>query len=118
MAQAGGPAAINGFLYQILHHLGWLADIELTGKVAGEDVRHACLVLEPLDGGDARLESVGIRLVEQYKTRPAGTWSLRNIIEDVLSDLRQSVPEPLHRAGRYRFVTDGRLGRSNLSGPS
>ena len=32
MAQAGGPAAISGFLHQILHHLGWLADIELTGK--------------------------------------------------------------------------------------
>jgi len=111
MARAGGPAAISGFLYQILHHLGWLADIELTGKVAGQHVRHACLVLEPLDGGDARLESAGIHLVEQYKSRPRGTWSLTTIIEDVLSDLRQAVPEPIHRAGLYRFVTDGRPGR-------
>jgi hypothetical protein len=111
MARAGGPAAISGFLYQILHHLGWLADIELTGQVAGQHVRHACLVLEPLDGGDARLESAGIHVVEQYKTRPKGTWSLTTIIEDVLSDLRQAVPESIHPAGLYRFVTDGRPGR-------
>lgn len=111
MTQAGGPAAINGFLYQIMHHLGWLAEVTLTGKVNGQEVDDgACLVLEPRKGGDARAEASGIYLVEQYKTRTNGTWGLADI-ETVLRDLRKAVPPVLPAHARYRFVTDGRAGR-------
>lgn len=110
MAQAGGPAAINGFLYQILHHLGWLANVTLAGKLHGQEVKDARLVLEPRNGGDARAETSGIYLVEQYKTRENGTWSLADI-ESVLRDLRKAVPSSCPPAACYRFVTDGRAGR-------
>ncbi|OGT78339.1 MAG: hypothetical protein A3I78_10240 [Gammaproteobacteria bacterium RIFCSPLOWO2_02_FULL_56_15] len=112
MTQAGGPAAINGFLYQILHHLGWIADIKLTGTIVDQAIEgDACLVLEPRDGGDARAETAAAYVVEQYKTRSDGTWSVNALIGDVLPDLRKSVREPPVRNALYRFVTDGRPGR-------
>jgi hypothetical protein len=77
MTQFGGPAAIYGFLYQIIHHTGRLAELTLAGKLEGqEEVTDARLVLEPRTGGDARAEAAGRYLVEQYKTRTDGTWSL------------------------------------------
>jgi hypothetical protein len=112
MTQAGGPAAINGFLYQILHHLGWIANIKLTGTIVDQAIHgDACLVLEPHDGGDARAETTAAYVVEQYKTRPDGTWSVNALIGDVLPDLRKGVPEHPVRNAHYRFVTDGRPGR-------
>lgn len=110
MTQAGGPAAINGFLYQIIQHLGWLAEVRLSGKLNGQEVVDAQLVLEPRNGGDARAEAAGQYLVEQYKTRSDGTWALSDI-QSVLRDLRKSVPSSLPPHARYRFVTDGRAGR-------
>lgn len=111
MTQAGGPAAINGFLYQILHHLGWIADVKLTGTVIDQALAgDATLVLEPRGGGDARVEQAGVYVVEQYKTRPHGTWSVNEIIHKVLPDLRRAVPEPPARDALYRFVTDGEPG--------
>jgi hypothetical protein len=110
MTQAGGPAAINGFLYQIIHHVGWLADVTLTGKLDGEEIKDACLVLEPRTGGDARAEASGTYLVEQYKTREGGTWSLADL-EAVLCDLRKAVPNSRPEGACYRFVTNGRAGR-------
>lgn len=53
MTQAGGPAAINGFLYQILHHLGWMAEVSLSGTLDGIEMREASLILEPRTGGEA-----------------------------------------------------------------
>lgn len=110
MTQAGGPAAINGFLYQIIHHLGWLAELTLSGTLDGQDVENACLVLEPRNGGDARAEAPGVYLVEQYKTRSGRTWSLKEV-EDVLSDLRKAIAPSQPSNARYRFVTDGRAGK-------
>ena len=110
MTQVGGPAAINGFLYQIIHHLGWLANVTLTGKLNGQEIQDARLVLEPRSGGDARAEACGIYTVEQYKTRANGTWSLSDM-ESVLRDLRKAVPPSLPASACYRFVTDGRVGR-------
>ena len=110
MTQAGGPAAINGFLYQILHHLAWLADVRLRGTVDGQEVKDARLILEPRDGGDAQAHASGFYLVEQYKTRATGTWSLRDVT-GVLRDLRNSVPDSRPEHARYRFVTNGRPGR-------
>ncbi|MGI9489031.1 MAG: AAA family ATPase, partial [Geminicoccaceae bacterium] len=111
MTQLGGPAAINGFLYQILHHIGWIADVALKGEVTGEHLKNACLVLEPRTGGDAQAEGSGVFLVEQYKTRSSGTWSVSNIVESALRDLRKAVPSPRPSSACYRFVTDGRPGR-------
>lgn len=110
MTQAGGPAAINGFLYQIIHHLEWLADVTLSGKLAGQDIENACLVLEPRCGGDAHADAPGIYLVEQYKTRKNGTWSV-TAIESVLRDLRKAVRLARPKNALYRFVTDGRAGK-------
>lgn len=110
MAQAGGPAAINGFLYQIIQHLGWLADVALSGSLDGQQIEEACLVLEPRSGGDARAEASGTYLVEQYKTRRGGTWAVSDI-QSVLRDLRKAVPPSLPAIACYRFVTDGRAGR-------
>ena len=67
-------------------------------------------MLEPQGGGDARAEAAGVYLVEQYKTRSGGTWSLSDIIS-VLENLRQAVPQLKPAAASYRFVTDGRPGR-------
>ena len=110
MTQVGGPAAINGFLYQIIHHLGWLSSVILKGKLDGQEVEDACLVLEPRSGGDARAEASGIYIVEQYKTRADGTWSLSDM-EAVLCDLQKAIPPSFPANARYRFVTDGRSGR-------
>lgn len=110
MPQAGGPAAINGFLYQILHHLSWVSQVRLSGSLHRQTLTEALLVLEPKTGGDARVEAQGFFVVEQYKTRQEGTWSIAGL-ESVLIDLRKAVPASCPKEARYRFVTDGRPGR-------
>lgn len=110
MTPTGGSAAINGFLYQILQHLDWVADIQLTGRLAGQRVQAPRLVLEPRTGGDAQAEASGLYVVEQYKTRTNRTWSVTDVI-NILRDLRKAVPRILPRNARYRFVTNGRAGR-------
>ena len=35
MTRSGGSIALNGFLYQILHHLNWSAEVSLTGALNG-----------------------------------------------------------------------------------
>lgn len=93
MTRSGGSVALNGFLYQILRHLDWSADVSLTGTLDGQEVKDGCIVLEPAKGGgDAQAHASGLYLVEQYKTRASGTWSLSDVIA-VLRDLRKSVPE-------------------------
>ena len=108
MEQTGGPPAINGFLYQILHHLEWVATAML--KATDGEAKNALLVLEPQSGGDARAEASEKYLVEQYKTRASGTWPLSEL-ETVLKDLRRGVRHSFPENARYRFVTDGRAGR-------
>ena len=111
MTRSGGSVALNGFLYQILHHLDWSAGVSLTGTLDGQEVKDGCLVLEPVKGGgDAQAHASGLYLAEQYKTRASGTWSLSDVIV-VLRDLRKSVPDDLPRYAEYRFVTNGRHGR-------
>ena len=110
MTQSGGPAAINGFLYQILQHLDWLTEVRLRGALDGQEVKDGCLILEPRAGGDAQAQASGLYLVEQYKTRANGTWSLSGLTA-VLRDLRKSVPDLRPEHARYRFVSDGRRGK-------
>ena len=111
MTRSGGSIALNGFLYQILHHLDWAAEVSLTGTLDGQEVKDGCLVLEPAKGGgDAQAHASGVYLVEQYKTRASGTWPLSDVIT-VLRDLRKSVPEDLPEYAQYRFMTNGRPGK-------
>jgi hypothetical protein len=111
MAEPGGSAAINGFLYQILANLWQIAKIRLSDvKRRKEDIYSARLILEPKGGGgDARYEVNGVRIVEQYKKRSEKKkWSLKEIIKDVLPDLFIAVdPHRLHEECKYHFVTDG-----------
>ncbi len=51
MTRSGGSVALDGFLYQILYHLDWSADVSLTGTLDGQEVKDGCLVLEPARGG-------------------------------------------------------------------
>ena len=110
MTQSGGPAAINGFLYQILMHLDWLTDVSMSGTLDGHEVKNGLLILEPRAGGDAHAHASDLFLVEQYKTRAKGTWSLTSLA-DVLRDLRKAVPDSQPERAHYRFVTNGRPGR-------
>jgi hypothetical protein len=110
MPPTGGPAALNGFLYQILQHIGLLAEVRLTNSIAGQELCDGwSIVLEPISGGDAQLH-MGEYVVEQYKTR-SGTWSLTAIQDDVLRGLRRAIPVTTPGRAAYRFVTDGRPGR-------
>lgn len=109
MTQSGGPAAINGFLYQIIQHLGWIAGIALSKVGPDQEFGDVRLVLEPRTGGDARVETGASYTVEQYKTRKGGTWAMADI-KPVLRDLRKSVPAQNPSRACYRFVTDGRPG--------
>ena len=111
MSQSGGAAAINGFLYQIIHHIDWLAKATLVASPHDHELRNARIVLEPTSGGDAVAQSEGCYLVEQYKTRPLSrTWPISDLIP-VLTDLRKAVSHGLPSHAEYRFVTNGRPGR-------
>lgn len=110
MPQVGGPAALNGFLYQILQHLGLLAEARLSNSRDGEELSDDwSIILEPASGGDAQIHT-GEYVVEQYKTR-SGTWSVTTIVDDVLRGLRRAIPATVPGRAAYRFVTDGRPGR-------
>ena len=67
---SGGAAAINGFLYQIIHHIDWLAKATLVASPHDNELRNARIVLEPPGGGDAVAQSEDRYLVEQYKPAP------------------------------------------------
>src|SRR6266511_2743378 len=116
MPEPGGSAAINGFLYQILANLRHVSGIQLKTKRYGQEIRSARLILEPKGGGgDTRYEGEGVRIIEQYKTRGANrTWSLKDLIDDVLPNLFADDVDPNRHTGtsKYRFVTDGRCGDS------
>lgn len=106
----GGPAAINGFLYQFLANLAHISRATLNPS-SDDDSSTVVITLEP-GAGDASVLDGGHLLVEQYKTRSSGrTWSLRDVISDVMPDLLKAVPH-ISDEGQisFRFVTDGRKG--------
>ena len=110
----GGPAALNGFLYQILQHVGWITQAQLLKAIDGQALESDdwTVVLEARSGADAQVDAKGIHVVEQYKVRAGqGTWSIAAMIDDVLRGLRRAVPTELPSQAIYRFVTDGRPGR-------
>lgn len=64
-------------------------------------------------GGDLRVEIESGRIVEQWKARSdGGTWSLAELIDEVLPDLYRAVDgSALDSTAVYRFVTERRRGR-------
>lgn len=107
---AGGPAAINGFLYQILANLAHVSRATLAPSI-DHDSSTVVITLEP-GAGDATILSGQQLLVEQYKTRSGGrTWSLKEVVTEVMPDLFRAVPAPPDTSNvTYCFVTDGRKG--------
>ena len=106
----GGPAALTGFLYQILANLDHVAKAQWPTATSGSP-NALTVVLEPAAGDAQYFESdKETRLVEQYKTRSAGgTWSVRALVDAVLPDLFKAVTAG--QPATYRFVTDGREGK-------
>ncbi len=109
MPSLGGSATANGILYQVLGTLGHAVEITLRVTTTGEDISAATLVIEPLGGGgDVQILAQEQRVVEQWKARSGGgTWSLTELINDVLPDLYCAVNDDVTV---YRFVTEGRIG--------
>lgn len=110
---AGGPSTIGGVVYQMLWCLLRLTRYEVRRIDVDKDaaIGTALLVLEPREGGgDAREVRAARYTVTQLKARSGGgTWSLQEIIKDVLPDLLKAVkldaPNPV-----YQFITDARRG--------
>jgi hypothetical protein len=107
---SGGPGNINGINYQMLWALSTLGSFkgttarDLDGSLIG-----ATLILEPAKGGDQQ-ELLGTkRVVVQLKARSdGGTWSLQEVVRDVLPDLYLAVDPD--KDVEYHFVTEGTRG--------
>jgi len=108
----GGPSTVWGILYQMLWCLLRALRLDVTSVEEDEDgqIRHVVLRLEPRSGGD--VEELGpTRRVIQLKTRSGGrTWSLRDVIVDILPDLYKAVELGTDDSA-YDFVTDAEMGR-------
>jgi hypothetical protein len=114
MPQAGGSATIYGVLYQLLGTVHWASKIQYFAERQGEDLTDVRLTIEPSDGGgDVRIVSSECRIVEQWKAKSgSGTWSVRQLVEEVFPDLYRAVETgALDRRCTYRFVTEGRRGK-------
>lgn len=103
--RSGGPAALGGFLYQMMMHLDWVERLAVSA-----DHGALCLTLEPRGGGDAHIHLTDRRIIEQYKTREgAGTWSMREIVHGPLVDFVRAAQTHQSDNDEFRFVTDGRV---------
>jgi hypothetical protein len=115
MVSTGGSAALYGVVYQLLaslHHA-----VRLRLKVRRGEVVTACLVVEPSQGGDLRVELLEHRIVEQWKARTTGRrWGLQEILTKVIPDLYrdQALNLPADRTA-YVFATEGRAGTEALA---
>jgi HEAT repeat protein len=109
----GGPATINGIIFQILWCLTETSRLHFEDSDLvpdSENFAHATLVLEPLGGGGDALVHEGIERVVQLKTKSdLGTWSLRELVDDVLPDLYKR--SDLETVREFEFITDGRMGK-------
>jgi hypothetical protein len=105
----GGAATNKGIWYQALWCVlqATAARIETFGHPSPAD--RVQLVLEPF-GGDAIVQRPGGRRIVQLKTLAHGTWSLKDVVEQVLPDLYRAV-EVRDADATYEFVTEGRFGQ-------
>jgi hypothetical protein len=109
--QAGGAATHYGILYQVMNSADVALSIETTGDATDPDA--VTLLVEPRGGGgDMVARATHGRTVYQFKARSDhGTWSLNEIIDEVLPDLFKAVPpNPDGDLSEYVFVTEGRDG--------
>ena len=85
----GGPGNINGINYQMLWALLTLGSFKAEANQATDgSITEVTLVLEPSRGGDQQQLLSDKRVVVQLKARSGGgTWSLQEIVSDVLPDL-------------------------------
>lgn len=115
MAQAGGSATINGVLYQILGALQQSLSYRIVqAEIRDGDFQKVSLLIEPSGGGgDLQIFASGFRTVQQWKAKSTGgTWSLKEVIEEVLPDLYRSVScDQLEEGWSFQFVTEGRIGK-------
>lgn len=108
----GGAATNKGIWYQALWIVlqaaaDWVGiNAQTRSNCSNEFVR---LVLEP-KGGDVRIEYLNSRRIVQLKVKSRGTWSLKDVITEVLPDLYRAVDISDDNA-TYEFVTEGRQGR-------
>ncbi len=108
----GGQANLQGIHYQLIRSLFHATRILELEPLNRKEDRYR-VVLEPIDGGDLRVERVDSVEIEQTKARKQRTWSLSEVINEVLPDLYRAFKEDcrLRPIGEARFVTDGRRGR-------
>jgi hypothetical protein len=111
----GGPATVNGIVYQMLWSLLRALKMhvrECDRSPTDNSVERAVLVLEPREGGGDVQEFAGRhRIVEQLKAKSGGgTWSFTDVTKEVLPDLYLA-RDPEFPETEYRFVTEGRMGR-------
>jgi hypothetical protein len=110
---SGGSATINGVLYQMLYSLLTAIKHKIQVKTPlKHNASGITILLEPqCGGGDIQTLSKDFYIVEQIKSKSTGTtWSLKQIIEDVLPDLFLAVD--LNKTNtKFRFVTEGKMGK-------
>ena len=109
----GGPATINGIRYQMIWCLLEVATLRFQARPVltpdKKDVVQTTVILEPSQGGDAHLLRADLQQVVQLKARSGGgTWSLREIVHDVLPDLYRAID--FDREQEFLFVTEGEQG--------
>ncbi len=107
----GGAATAAGVAYQALWVLLQAAEATLVDahKTADGHLDELCLILEPY-AGDAQLLGPQSRRVVQLKTLTSGTWSLKDVIVQVLPNLYRAVTLPPQGEEVFEFVTEGRRG--------
>lgn len=113
MASPGGSATINGVLFQLLGSLHRAARLHLDATLKNGTPETAILRIEPLGGGgDLQIHVSEKRIIEQWKARTGGgSWSLHEVIDEVLFDLYRAVNGDVFDAEEeYRFATEGRRG--------
>jgi hypothetical protein len=114
MAPPGGPANVYGILYQLLGTLNHVVRLAIRPGDLRDSVSPPLVIIEPIGGGgDLRVQDDrGVRTAIQFKSRAdGGTWSLNDIIEEVLPDLYKAVDaNRLAQDDRYQFATEGRIG--------
>ena len=111
-APTAGAATAAGVLYQATWAVLQLAQSKVAHRKANGDLQ---LTLEPKGGGGDVVLRIGpARRVVQLKTLSRGTWSLKDIVVDVLPDLYRAV-DVAEDSVRYEFVTEG--GRGNWDEP-
>lgn len=112
---SGGPATINGILYQMLWSLLRTTTLEVNDPSINSDgdaIEAATLILEPSDGGDVRVQGSGLDRVQQLKAKSdQGPWSLRSVVKDVLPDLYKATN--VSRPRRFELITEGYRGKWN-----